>query len=120
MYRYLFVGEQVNKRKSDIPFDKRYNSGKFLHDSIIYLENIEWIKVDFDNIYKGRKLNKSIKRKQYKYNEIIALGRVAEKELNRMNINCIYVPHPSFFKRFHSKEGINKYSQIILEAIANG
>ena len=120
MYNILFVGEKVNRRKSNIPFDRRMGCGKFLHEAIYYLENNPWISVDFDNTFKNNRLNKCLLIRQYDYNRVIALGRIAYKELNKLGVNCKYIPHPAFFKRFHSKEGINGYSQLILEEIFNG
>ena len=118
----LFVGERCNIKISNIPFDKRYNSGKFLYKSLQNLPH--WIyescHFEFDNVYKGNRINRQLERKQYSVDRVIALGDKSFRLLFKMNISCVYVPHPSFYKRFKSKRGYKGYSKLISEAIING
>jgi hypothetical protein len=115
----LFVGEKCNHKKSNIPFDKHYPTGRFLYSALNRLPHYIFLRNDFDftNIFINNEVNISLKSRQYYYDIIIALGRVAEKELKKMNIDCKYIEHPSYFRRFRSKEGVKKYSQLILEVI---
>lgn len=122
MRTILFVGERVNSKVSNIPFDDRMGSGKFLHKALI---SLPWYLVvncafNFDNVYKGNRINKELIEKALLYDRVIALGNIAFKELNKMNIICSKISHPSFYKRFKSRRGFKGYSKVIEEAIRNG
>lgn len=122
MKNILFVGERISGNKTKIPFDRNYPTGKFLYQSLCCLP--AWIyftcSFHFDNVYISNRINRKLKTRQFSFDRVIALGVKSFKELIKMRIPCVYVPHPSFYKRFKSERGYYGYSKVIEEAIING
>lgn len=120
MFKILFIGEQVNRKRSNIPFDNRYNSGKFLCDALVYGFRATVIsgvfKFYFDNSIVNGRINKKLINKS-KGKTVIALGNIADKILTELKIKHKKVPHPAFFKRFRSKEGYKGYGYLLYEVI---
>jgi hypothetical protein len=120
MFRILFVGEQVNLNKSKIPFDERYNSGKFLCDALAYgfsgYISRGMFKFYFNNSIVNGKINKKLINKS-RGKKVIALGNIADKVLTGLRIKHKKLPHPAFFKRFRSKEGYKGYGYLLFEEI---
>jgi hypothetical protein len=120
MFKVLFVGEQVNKNKSNIPFDNRYNSGLFLCKALAYgfsgYISRGMFKFYFDNSIINGRINKKLVNKS-KGKTVVALGNAADKILTDLKIKHKKLPHPAFFKRFRSKEGYKGYGYLLFKEI---
>lgn len=119
--KILLVGEKVNSKVSNKPFDRRFNSGAYLHSALLEIKLIYPIEIDtivhLDNAIMNGKINKRLKVKSLQYDKIITLGNIADKILNKLEINHKTIVHPAFHKRFRSKEGIKGYAKLLEDVI---
>lgn len=114
--RILLVGEKVNLRNSNIPFDRRMGSGKFLHQALLNFSQAKY-RFDFDNAIVNNKDNTNLIKKSKNYQVIVSLGNTSKRILDKLSIPSVKIEHPSFVKRFKSKLGIYKYFVEINNAI---
>lgn len=108
--KILIVGDKPapstkeEARINCIPFAAFWHSSLFLNikleEANIPESNLAWVNArDFDDNPTSYNVFPD-----WKWKKIIALGGVAEKWVKKAGLECSTVPHPSYWKRFHSKE----------------
>lgn len=128
--RFLFVGEQPNKRKAkrDLPFFADSASSGYLNEAIvaagirehdIALTNAVPLKYNVTTsgwraASGWRDLNELVERLP-NFQHAIALGIVAARACKQQGIPHVALPHPSYWKRFRSSES-NQYTSMIGES----
>lgn len=127
----LIVGEQPNKRKTtvDLPFFAVTSSSGFLNQAVYDAGALEH-NLAFTNAIPIRETISTSGWRRYRrardlqavvkslpnFKHAVALGKVAARVCREQGIPYFEVPHPSYWKRFHSKD-FNGYVKLIKGAI---
>ena len=105
----LIVGDKpapstkMENRVNCVPFASVAHSSLYLNlalDKANILESdLAWVNArDYDDKETESRLL------SHEWLKIIALGGIAEAWVNKHGKSCLKIPHPSYWKRFHSKE----------------
>jgi hypothetical protein len=101
--RFLFVGEQANQEYLDLPFFALNGSSNYLNECLAeagYEERHLALMNAMD--LKGSTMPLSETYMTLKEPKVIALGSHAHLLLDHARVKNVMVPHPSYWKRFHS------------------
>lgn len=134
MARYLIVGEQANRKRSDfdLPFYQLTGTSLYLNEclrdarakefDLAFVNAVKWSGVVTDKHrhrrrHEGENNLKAVVDRLPRFATAIALGEVAARVCQNQGIPYVKLPHPSYWKRFHFNK-TKKYIKMLKEVIA--